>query len=129
VAQLANQLKDDLDLWDRFSTTIRFRFGSFRLEKKELNDIDRLVSKLGELPQETQIAAVGFTDEIGPFDANLRLSRLRAQAVADAIQTTARENGLDIQVDTRSYSELSPSVCNTGAIGRAINRRVEQAKK
>ena len=44
VAQLANQLKGDLRLWDRLSTTVRFRSGSFRLDKKELNDINRLVS-------------------------------------------------------------------------------------
>jgi len=53
IAQLADQLKADLNLWDRFSTTVRFRSGSFRLDKKELNDIDRLVSTLSELPQGT----------------------------------------------------------------------------
>ena len=125
VAQLANQLKDDLRQWDRFSTTVRFRSGSFRLDKKELNDINRLVSKLGELAENTQIMAVGFADDVGPFDENLRLSQLRAQAVADIIQSIALDNSVNVQVDTRAFSELSPSVCNTPGVGRAINRRVE----
>jgi len=125
IALLANQLKDDLNFWDRLSTTIRFRSGSFRLDKKEQNDIDRLIRKLSELPSDTQIAAIGFTDDVGPFAENLRLSRLRAQTVADAIQSTARNSDLDVQIDTRAFSELSPSVCNTDGKGRATNRRVE----
>ncbi len=125
IALLANQLRDDLSSWDRLSTTVRFRSGSFRLGKKERNDIDRLVSALSELPAGTQIAAVGFADDIGPFDANLRLSQVRAQTVADAIKTVAVNSAIDVQVDTRAFSELSPSVCNTAGIGRAINRRVE----
>jgi len=125
IARLADQLKTDLNQWDRFSTTVRFRSGSFRLGKKELNDIDRLVNTLSELPSDTQIAAVGFTDDVGPFDDNLRLSQLRAETVADAIRTKAGDREVDVQIDTRSFSELSPSVCNVNANGRAINRRVE----
>jgi len=125
AAQAAEQLKDDLSLWDRLSTTVRFRTASFRLGKKERNDIDRLISTLSELPQGTQIAAVGFTDDVGSFDANLSLSQQRAQAVAEAIGSIATERNLDLQIDTRSYSELSPSVCNVDTNGRAINRRVE----
>jgi len=125
VALLADQLKADLDLWDRLSTTVRFRFDSFLLGKKEQNDIDRLISALGELPQGTQIAAVGFTDDVGPFEANLLLSRQRAQTVADLISSTARDRDLNVEIDTRSFSELSPSVCNNNSKGRATNRRVE----
>jgi len=125
VARLADQLRTDLNVWDRLSTTVRFRTASFRLGKKERNDIDRLINTLSELPAGTQIAAVGFTDDVGPFDANLRLSRLRAQAVADEIEVVAQERQLNVQIDTRSFSELSPSVCNVDANSRATNRRVE----
>jgi len=125
MAPLPDRSKDNLKLWDRFSTTVRFRSGAFILGKKEQNDIVRLVSALSELPQGTQIAVVGFTDDVGSYEDNLRLSRLRTQSVADAINSMAREREFKVKIDNRYFAELSPSVCNASATGRAINRRVE----
>lgn len=122
---LAEVMQQDLPQWDRLSTTLRFRTGSSQLDKKALNDINRLIGALGSMPENTQIAVVGFTDDIGLFEQNLRLSRLRAQRVVDSIATIGGDRLSNVQIDTKSYAELSPSVCNDGAIGRAINRRVE----
>ena len=125
LAQLTDQNKDDLKFWDRFSTTVRFESGSFILGKKEQNDIDRLVRTISELPEGSQIAVVGFTDDVGLFEDNLRLLRLRAQTVTDAINSKAGERAVQVQINTRYFSERYASVCNAHAYGRANNRRVE----
>ncbi len=123
--RLANQMRVDLSLWDRLSTTIRFNTASSRLGNKELNDIDRLVSSLSESPLSTRLMVVGFADDVGAFENNLLLSQRRSETVADVIRSVASDRAPNVQIDTRSFSELSPSVCNTDANGRAINRRVE----
>ena len=123
--RLAKQMKVDLSLWDRLSTTVRFNTGSSRLGKKELNDIERLVSSLSDMPANTRLMVVGFTDDVGSFELNTQLSDARSKTVADVIRAVASERAIAVQIDTRSFSELSPSVCNTDANGRAINRRVE----
>jgi len=125
MEQLSAQRIDDLNRWDRFSTTVRFRAGSFIMANKARSDIDRLVNTLSELPEGTQIAAVGFTDNVGRFEDNLRMSRLRAQSVADVLNSIARERRLKVKIDTRYFSELSPADCKANTSGHAINRRVE----
>jgi len=123
---LADQLITDLTQWERFSTTLRFRPGSFILDRNEVDDINRLVNTLSELPEGTQVAAVGITDNLGKFDDNLRLSRLRTQTVADAINSTVRDRKFKVQIDTRYFSQMLPTACNSGdANGSANNRRVE----
>jgi len=125
MAQLEDDLKEDLKFWDRFSTTVRFQPDSFMLGNKELGDIKRLVSALSDLPQGTQIAAVGITDDVAANDDNLRMSRLRTQTVADAINSLANDNGFKVKIDTRYFSKMSPSFCEINANGRATNQRVE----
>jgi phosphate transport system substrate-binding protein len=123
--RLANQLTDDMALWDRLSTTVRFPTGGFTLGNKELNDVQRLIAYLEDLPEGTRVAVVGFTDAVGSFDANVNLSTRRAESVARQISDLAGSRLDGISFETRAYSELSPAVCNTDENGRAINRRVE----
>ena len=123
--RLANEMRRDLDNWDRLSTTIRFPTGSSTLGGKELNDIERLVSYLEDLPRGARVAIVGFADSVGPFQANVRLSERRALTVAQTIESVGGSRLDGIQFERRSYGELAPSVCNTDANGRTINRRVE----
>jgi len=77
------------------------------------------------LPQGTRVSIVGYADDIGNFDSNLRLSERRAQAVAVQIASVAGSRLNNVEFETRAYSELSPLVCNSDANNRAINRRVE----
>jgi phosphate transport system substrate-binding protein len=123
--RLAGQMRDDMSAWDRLSTTVRFPTGSATLGRKEINDIERLISYLEAQPNGTRVAVVGFTDSIGPFVNNERLSDRRAAVVADAITSQARGRLQNVTFETRAYSELAPAVCNTDENGRAINRRVE----
>ncbi|WP_411891135.1 substrate-binding domain-containing protein [Yoonia sp. SDW83-1] len=123
--RLASQLRDDLRDWDRLSTTIRFPTGSSALGKKELNDIDRLIAYLEDLPNGTRVAIVGFADSVGGFENNVRLSGRRALSVAQTISSIGGDRLSGISFERRAYGELAPSVCNTEANGRTINRRVE----
>lgn len=123
--RLANQMNSELGNWDRLSTTVRFPTGSSNLGKKELNDIERLISYLEELPSGTPVAIVGFADSIGPFSNNVLLSERRAQTVSETIRRMGGDRLSGIEFENRSYGELAPSVCNTNENGRKINRRVE----
>lgn len=125
AADLAGQLRRDLDDWDRLSTTIRFATGGSDLGAKELNDLTRLVAYLGDLPAGTAIAVVGFADSTGPFDQNLTLSDQRAATVASRLRALGAAALNNVTIETKSYGELAPAVCNDTGAGQAINRRVE----
>jgi len=110
---------------ERLSTTFRFKTGVAKLDKKATNDLLRLVSYLKQQPTGTQVTVVGFTDDVGAFEANRRLSVSRADQVLQEIRNVAggELNHIDFQV--AGYGELAPSACNITDAGKAINRRVE----
>lgn len=121
----ARRLLYDLRDWDRVSTTIRFRIGSTQLSTQELLNIKKLVDYVGSQSDVTELAVVGFTDDIGSFSANLRLSRNRAKLVEEAISTEAAGELKGIEIFTKAYGELAPVGCNSDPFGRHVNRRVE----
>ncbi|WP_373634792.1 substrate-binding domain-containing protein [Yoonia sp. SS1-5] len=123
--QLASVLDRDLPNWDRLSTTVRFPTGSSLLGNKELNDIERLIAYLADLPDDTRVAVVGFADSRGAFDFNANLSQRRAASVAAAISNLGGSRLSNIRFETKGYSELAPAVCNDSENGWRINRRVE----
>ena len=68
------------------------------------------------------MSITGHTDDVGPYDANIRLSLNRAEAVAALVV----EHGIDpgrLTVD--GSGEAEPLETNETPEGRAINRRVE----
>lgn len=122
---LANELREQLEEFDRLSTTIRFDSGSFDLGLKETNDISRMASYLAALPFAANVELVGFADSEGRFSGNARLSAQRAETVAEAFRSAGLANAPDVEIVTRGYGELAPIACNSEAQGRSINRRVE----
>lgn len=69
-----------------------------------------------------RVAVVGHTDVTGDFDANMALSRSRAQAVADALVARRVEAG---RLAVHAAGPLVPRAGNATPEGRAANRRVE----
>ncbi|MFB9243208.1 OmpA family protein [Massilia antarctica] len=66
---------------------------------------------------------VGHTDNQGAVDANLALSRKRAQAVVDALGT---QYGIaPARMQAHGVANLAPAANNADDSGRARNRRVE----
>lgn len=72
-----------------------------------------------------QAFVVGHTDSQGGLDANLALSRARAQAVVDAL---AKGHQIDLkQLTAAGVASYAPMASNAAEAGRAMNRRVELA--
>jgi len=110
---------------DRLSSTFRFRSGSSRLDERGALEMERLAGYLKELPEGTNVTMVGFTDDVGAFVPNRKLSIARAQQVVDLIKHTAADQLAHINFSAIGFGEISPSGCNTSIKGRGINRRVE----
>ena len=70
-----------------------------------------------------QIAIVGHTDASGGLDANIALSRRRAESVRRVLIDQFNIPAVQVQAEGVGY--LSPRTTNLTAPGRAANRRVE----
>ena len=68
------------------------------------------------------IIAVGYTDNIGTFEYNQKLSERRANAVKEYLVSKGVEKNR-IYTEGKSYKD--PIASNKTAEGRAKNRRVE----
>ena len=66
---------------------------------------------------------VGHTDASGGFEANLRLSRLRAESVRQALLSI--QGVVPDQVQAEGIGPLAPRVTNLTEEGRRQNRWVE----
>lgn len=121
----AQDMMAKMSQFDRLSSTLRFRTGSDRLTPQGRVGLERLVDYLTDKPEGSEIVLVGFTDDQGPFDSNLQLSKERAEQVVTEIRDLAGGKLDHIQISATGYGELAPKACNITADGRAINRRVE----
>lgn len=123
--EVMREMLGEMDAYDRLSTTFRFRTGSSRLDERGRLDMQRLVEYLEGVPDNTVVTFVGFTDDVGAFEANRRLAFERADQVAQDIRSVAGSELDRLQIRTAGYGEIAPSACNVSDRGRAINRRVE----
>lgn len=101
---------------------IYFDFGSAVLLKESdaaLAEIGQLLSDQAEL----QVYVVGHTDSVGLLDANLALSRARAEAVIAALES--RFGVAAGRAVPAGVGPLAPVASNSTDQGRALNRRVE----
>tara|TARA_R110002096_G_scaffold24713_10_gene77765 strand:- start:484 stop:2022 length:1539 start_codon:yes stop_codon:yes gene_type:complete len=111
---------------DRLSLTFRFQDGSAQLDalsRENLGDLARQIAA-GRFAGET-LALAGFSDGTGAADANLALSRSRAEAVRLALRDIAPDLGPEQLPGVLAFGEALPMACDTTAAGRQINRRVE----
>ncbi len=111
--------------YNRLSTTFRFGTASSRLDERGQADLQRLIDYLEVQPDGTDVLFVGFTDDVGPFDNNLTLSKQRAQDALDAFKAAAGNRAANLNINATGYGEIAPSGCNITDEGRQINRRVE----
>ena len=122
---LMTDLIAQMSEYDRGSTTLRFRGSSDALDNRGARDLARIRDYVVTNDIDT-IALVGYTDNQGDFDANLRIAEDRAQIVADALRAADRSGALDgVEITVQGYGGLNPVACNDSAESRAINRRVE----
>ncbi|MEO7547017.1 MAG: OmpA family protein, partial [Ramlibacter sp.] len=101
---------------------ILFDTGKADIKRESKASMDQIGALLKQKPA-LRLHVVGHTDSVGGFDANLALSRRRAEAVvADLVKDygAARD-----RLTANGVASLAPVQSNADEGGRAKNRRVE----
>ena len=104
----------------RLSVTFRFHAGSSQPDNRALRDLDRLALYGQTLGAGRDLLLLGFSDQQGGYQANLKLSESRAQHIAKELA----DRGVTVShVD--GFGQEAPVACNDYPGGAARNRRVE----
>ncbi len=105
----------------KLNIIFHFRPGSTQLDNNALADLKRLVDLLhNPTYQGRHLLLFGFSDNYGANRLNLRISKQRASAVAEQLQS----HGLVSSLVT-GYGKALPIAPNENEEGREQNRRVE----
>lgn len=99
-----------------------FEPGSSSLSTGSYDSVAKLAGWLAADPRR-KVMLVGHTDASGGFEANLRLSQLRAESVRQAL--LAIQGVVPDQVQAEGIGPLAPRATNLTEEGRRQNRRVE----
>ena len=103
---------------------LTFRFDKTQLMNEEdKKEMDEVIRFLKEYPQ-AWVRIAGHTDNVGTKEANVTVSRQRAETV----QKMLLDAGIDqMRIVTQWYGEVNPIATNDTPEGQALNRRVEIA--
>jgi OmpA-OmpF porin, OOP family len=105
---------------------IQFDSGSDHMKPESAPVLRQVSTYLKENP-EVKVTITGHTDDVGETPANQTLSEKRAAAVAASLST---DFGIDAsRLSTAGKGESEPMAKNDSLEGKAMNRRVEFAKK
>lgn len=108
----------------KIAADIRFEFNSARLTpeaRKNLTEWGAALSDPGLQGMKFRLA--GHTDDIGPDDVNMKLSRARAAAVKEHLQKEHRIDSDRLTIE--AFGKSAPLMKGTSKEARAANRRVE----
>lgn len=103
----------------------------FDTGKSEIKpESDAAISEIAKLLKNNnamKLYVVGHTDNAGSFDANMKLSKDRADAV---VRTLSGKHGIAaVRLKPHGVASLSPVTSNDTEDGKAKNRRVELVKQ
>jgi outer membrane protein OmpA-like peptidoglycan-associated protein len=101
--------------------TIEFNTGSAQLTLAKNRELDQLAEELLNKPN-IRIKIDGHTDNVGNFDANMRLSDERAAAVKAYL---VGHGVASSRIQTEGFGSKKPIATNDTEEGRSKNRRVE----
>jgi OmpA-OmpF porin, OOP family len=102
--------------------TIRFSTGSSQVHPSAYPLLDQVALTLRASPEIRHMRIEGHTDDTGPREVNMRLSRERSEAVK---QYLVRRGVSPKRLTLRSYGPDRPRETGTHDQARARNRRVE----
>ena len=105
---------------------IYFDTGKSVLKPESLSSLQE-IAKLLNSDQSLKLYVVGHTDNIGAFDANIKLSMDRATAVVNAL--VAQHSVAAARLKAFGDGPTAPVATNENEEGRALNRRVELVKQ
>ncbi len=104
---------------------VYFDFGTATLTPEAAPALAEMVKLLNDNPA-LKVYIVGHTDWVGENDANLTLSRQRAEAVVAAL---VKDGIAEPRLRASGVGMLSPRASNTTDAGRQLNRRVELVER
>ncbi|OXA80582.1 OmpA family protein [Flavobacterium aquidurense] len=100
---------------------INFNTGSAEISNSSSKEVEKIYNLLVQA-ENTKLTIVGHTDNVGNADANLALSKSRAEAVANYLKQKGIPASRFQLVDGKGQSD--PVADNNSASGKASNRRV-----
>ena len=101
---------------------ILFDFGKATIRPESMSIITNAAKVMNEEIPNSTFYINGFTDNVGSAAANLKLSKLRAQAVADALVQAGITKS---RISARGLGKENPICDNKTKEGQQCNRRVE----
>ncbi len=111
---------------ERVSLTFRFQDGSSALDaNSQQNLADLAVMLEAGAYADRDLIFAGFSDGSGDAAANLALAQERAEGIAGALAEAAPDLATDRIPRVVAFGEILPMACDTTAVGRGLNRRVE----
>ncbi|UUF15608.1 MULTISPECIES: OmpA family protein [Flavobacterium] len=100
---------------------INFNTGSSEISSSSSKEVEKIYNLLVQA-ENTKLTVVGHTDNVGNADANLALSKSRAQAVVEYLKQKGIPANRFQLVDGKGQSD--PIGDNNTVSGKALNRRV-----
>lgn len=104
-----------------FNSGLLFKINSATLSDSAKQDLTKVAGVFNKYP-DTKILLEGHTDDTGPDDFNMDLSKKRAESVADYLATQGVDTARLIK---KWYGETQPKFPNDSEANRIKNRRVE----
>ncbi|MDX2267453.1 MAG: OmpA family protein [Bryobacter sp.] len=105
---------------------IYFDTGKAEVKPESAAQLEQVAALLRQDPN-LKLYVVGHTDSVGTLEANLDLSRRRAQAVVTAL--VGQYKVATTRLSAQGLASLAPVASNAEEAGRALNRRVELVQR
>ncbi|TGD58680.1 OmpA family protein [Flavobacterium humi] len=100
---------------------INFNSGSAAIQNNSSKDLEKIYNLLIQA-ENSKLTIVGHTDNVGNSDANLQLSKNRAQAIVNYLKNKGIPENRFQMIDGKGSNE--PVADNNSESGKAKNRRV-----
>jgi OOP family OmpA-OmpF porin len=101
-------------------SNLEFEFGKSIIREKSLPYLNKVANLL--VKKNISLKLGGHTDNVGSENANMNLSKDRAESVKNYLLSKGANSSL---IEAVGYGENQPIATNKTAVGRQINRRVE----
>ncbi|MEN8193313.1 MAG: OmpA family protein, partial [Bacteroidota bacterium] len=100
---------------------VNFNFNSAKFKPESYPILYHAARVMHENPKIT-VEVQGYSDNIGSDKNNIKMSKMRADAVKDYLAARGISSN---RISTNGYGSVNPIGDNKDAAGRAMNRRIE----